>query len=357
MSILLHNQKVEKTKKVISIFLIVIILSTIALEGRALASGKPGCKANPGTALKILTTSMMTMYNIFPLRIGGVKVISMKGVDDYNSTPGMPLCICKMPPPIFLRIGIKMSIWEAGHLMETVKHPWCSPAAGLQLPVPFNILAEGRSEDETVTKERTAAAQVHVIIYPVWMILGLFLDVVCLQALRSFDFLYFTELDPLWQNDMWATLLGPEAFLVANPIAQAVCAVDSVAATVWRSIDPLFWCMGAWGSTYPMSENMSSAGYVQAQAGLASRMIAKMHRQLLFWGTIGPPTVTGWCQRYPMPMWIKRQYNLLLLHPVPMKLRTVIGKPGLIWTPLKNPPFIGDDFVWMLYNKRDCCLF
>lgn len=353
----LCRQGMERIKKTICLILIAVLLITIAFEGKALASVKPGCKANPATALKILMTSLTTIYNVFPISIGGIRIFHFKGVDDYNSIPGFPLCICKMPPPLFIRVGIKFSMWEAGHLMETVKHPWCSPTVGLQLPVPFNILAEGKSEDEVQTKERSAAAQVHMIIYPVWMIIGMFLDVVCLQALRSFDFLYFTELDPLWQNDMWATLLGPEAFLVANPIAQAVCAVDSIAATVWRSIDVLFWCMGAWGSTYPMSQNMSSAGYVQAQAGLASRMIAKLHRQLLLWGTIGPPTVTGWCQRYPMPIWVKRQYNLLLLHPVPMKLRTVIGKPGLIWTPLKNPPFIGDDFVWMLYNKRDCCLF
>ena len=345
-------------KKTVCLLLVLVMLSlTPLVEVRALAIEYPGCKANPSSALKILLKGLETSYNVFPLRIGGVKIINWKGVDDYKSEGSMPICICKMPPPIFIRVGIKLSLWEAAHLIETVKHPWCSPSVGMQIPVPFNEMALGTESLDETHNRQSAAAQVHMIVYPIWMLVGLFLDVVCFQYAKSFDYLYITEIDPLWQNDMWATLLGPEAYLVANPVAQLACAVDAVAATVQRGLDPLFWCMGAWGSTYPMSENITSAGYVQANAGLAARMIAKLHRELLLWGTIGPPMVSGWCQRYPLPIWMKRQYNLLLLWPVSFSTRKVIGKPGLIWSVGKNPPYFGDDFVWMLYNKRDCCLF
>jgi conjugal transfer pilus assembly protein TraU len=344
-------------RKVISIVLISIFISITPIAEKNALSAQPGCKATPGDAVKILMTSMSTLTNVFPIRLAGIQVINLGGVDDFNSISSSPICICNMPPPIFIRAGLPLSMWEAGHLMETVKHPWCSPSVGIQLPVPFNQQAMGSEGQQETSNSQHAAAQVHMVIYPVWILIGLFVDVMCFQYAKSFDYLYVTEIDPLWQNDMWATLLGPEAILVANPVAQMACSIDSMKATINRGLDPLFWCMGAWGSTYPMSENITSAGYVQANAGLASRMIAKLHREMLLWGTIGNPTVSGTCQRYPMPMWMKRQYNLLLLHPIADSKRRVIGKPGILWTSGKNVPFTGDDFVFMLYNKRDCCLF
>jgi len=344
-------------RKTVSLLLIFVFISIIPIAEKNALAAQPGCRATPGDAIKILMTSMSTLTNVFPIRLAGVQIFNLGGVDDFNSISSSPVCVCTMPPPVFVRVGLTFSMWEAAHLMETVKHPWCSPSVGFQLPVPFNTQAMGSEGLAETTNSQHAAGQVHMIIYPVWMLIGLFIDVMCFQHAKSFDYLYLTELDPLWNNDMWATLLGPEAYLVANPVTQMACSVDSVKATINRGLDPLFWCMGAWGGTYPMSENITSAGYVQANAGLAARMVAKLHREMLLWGTIGNPTVSGACQRYPMPMWMKRQYNLLLLHPNPDSKRRVIGKPGILWSTGKNIPFTGDDFVWMLYNKRDCCLF
>lgn len=343
-------------KRILSALVLFSFLFHLADSGNSAFSADtmPACKGE-GTAMKILMNGLSTLENVFPIRMGGYKLINLSGVDDYNSAGGNPICICKIPVVPYYRVGITISMWEAAHLIETVKHPWCSPTVGTQLSVAMNQQAVGTESRGETDNSQHAAAQVHVIVYPVWFIVGLFVDSVCFQYVKGFDYLYLTEVDPLWQNDMWATLLGPEATLVANPVAQMACAIDSAAATLVRPLDPLFWCMGAWGSTYPMSENITSAGYVQANAGLAARMVAKLHREFLFWGTIGPPTVSGWCQRYPMPMWMKMQYNLLMLHPIPDKLRKVIGYPGVLWTSLKNPPYIGDDFVFMLYNKRDCC--
>lgn len=349
-------QKQAKSHKRNISFIFVVLFLLVLFCNTAQATS-PGCKATPATAIKILMTGAATAYNIFPIRIGGVKIMSMGELDDFNLIGSFPICICKLPPPIFIRVGITFSLWEPARIIETVHIPWCSPTVGMHLPVPFNQMAIGGKDKETgTTGSGGAQAQAHIIAYPLWFMFGLFLDVVCLQPFKGFDYLYLTELDPLWQNDMWATLLGPEAVLVSNPIAQFACIVDSVAANVWRGLDPLFWCVGSWGGTYPMSQNIVSDNHVESNAGLAARMISKMHRQLLFWGTAGPPAVQGWCQRYPAPIWFKSHYNLLLLHPIPQAKRTVIGRSGIIWSAGKNPPFIGGNFVWMIYNKRDCCL-
>lgn len=350
-------------RQITALILVVSVFSSTFVYPIEAEAAKPGCKASVSSLLKILWTGLKTSQNVFPIRLAGIKIFSFSGVDDYDTSgaSSMPLCFCKMPPPIFLRIGLKFSMWEAAHIVESVKHPWCSPTAGLEIPVPFNTKDVGMSSTKTSVSGRavSASAQEHLVIYPIWTIVGLFLDIACFQFARSFDYLYLTEVDPLWQNDMWATLLGPEAFLVSNPITQIACTADSVAANTVRAIDPLFWCVGSWStSVYPMSKNQQSSGdYVAANAALAARLAAKLHREFLLWGTIGPPMVSGVCQRYPAPMWIKRQYNLLLLWPVSQNKRMQIGRTGLMWSFGKNPPWKTDDFVFMLYNKRDCCLF
>ena len=60
----------------------------------------------------------------------------------------------------------------------------------------------------------------------------------------------------MWNDDETAFgqcpfFLNPEAAIFGNPIAQASCAADSIAATAGFSIDALFWCAGCQGSMYP----------------------------------------------------------------------------------------------------------
>jgi hypothetical protein len=66
---------------------------------------------------------------------------------------------------------------------------------------------------------------------------------------------YITELDPLWNADELSFILNPEAILFGNPIAQAACAADCVAATAGFPLNPLFWCGGCQGSLYPFTGN------------------------------------------------------------------------------------------------------
>jgi conjugal transfer pilus assembly protein TraU len=106
-----------------------------------------------------------------------------------------------------------------------------------------------------------------------------------------------------------------------------------------------------------MSKNAPSVSYFQANAELAAKFIAKMHREMILWITSGPMMTHGFCTPFPSPVWKKRQYNLLTLYPVPGKNRQPIGRSALLWGAGKNPPFLGSDFVWMMYRKRDCCAF
>lgn len=337
---------------------ILFLVSVSFANPVASAVGKAVCEAGPDTSMRIVLKSIMTIYNVFPIRIGNVPIMSFKGLEDYVATSSLPVCICKDPFP---RIGIKISLWEPIAIIEPVKIPWCTPTlpipGGLTGKIPFNALAVGADNAGKSQQgdKGLRSLQVHYYRYLPWALLEMFLDFVCLETRAPWDIAYMTEVDPLWNNDMLASILGPEAILVANPIAQFACSIDAIASSVGFPLDFLFWCMGSWGSMYPMSENISLDA-VQVSAGLTTRMIYKLHRELVLWGSVGE---AGLCGRYPMPIMRKSQYGIFPIYPIPHPYRFPIGRTGFaLWGFGKDAPVVNKhNWAYMIYRKRDCCAF
>jgi conjugal transfer pilus assembly protein TraU len=306
--------------------------------------------------MQIIVTIIGTAYNTFPITIGGVRFNFWPGLEDVSSVGGLPICICYTPFP---RVGIKIGLWEGIAVIEPVRIPWCTPTlpipGGLTGKIPFNAQAIGAANSDDPKDGELRSFQVHYYRVLPWALLGMFLDFICLETNNPFDLAYMTELDPLWQSDMLASILGPEAILFANPIAQAACAVDAMTATAGFPLDPLFWCMGAWGSMYPMSGSIPLDN-VQASAGVVARMLFKLHRELILWGSFGK---AGLCGRYPMPIMFKSQYSIYPIWPILHPKRFPIGRHAFVqWGWNKNVPVLNQlNNVWMVYRKRDCCAF
>jgi conjugal transfer pilus assembly protein TraU len=341
-------------RKLVSVLLAFLILVQSVPANPA---AKAVCRAGPDTSLTILVTIIGTAYNAFPITIGGVKFNFWFNLEDVNNMVGsFPLCICYTPFP---RVGIKFGIWEGIAVMEPVRIPWCTPTlpipGGLTGKVLFNAQAIGGANSDDQKEGELRSFQVHYYKALPWALIGLFLDFACLESNNPFDLAYMTELDPLWQSDMLASILGPEAILVANPIAQMACAIDAMTSTAGFPLDPLFWCMGAWGSMYPMSESIPLDN-VQANAGVVARMLFKLHRELVLWGSFGK---AGLCGRYPMPIMFKSQYSIYPIWPILYPKRFPIGRHAfVIWGWGKNVPVLNQlNNVWMVYRKRDCCAF
>lgn len=317
------------------------------------------CKAGPDTSLHIIVTIIGTAYNAFPITIGGVKFNFWFNLEDVSNALGdkFPFCVCAAPPPP--RVGIKFGIWEGIAVIEPVRIPWCTPTlpipGGLTGKVLFNAQAIGGTNSDDPKDGSLRSFQVHYYKALPWVLINMFMDFVCLEGGNPFDLAYLTELDPLWQNDILATILGPEAILFANPIAQAACAIDAITSTAGFPLDPLFWCMGAWGSMYPMSENVPLDN-IQANAGVVARMLFKLHRELVLWGSFGK---AGLCGRYPMPIMFKSQYSIYPIWPILYPKRFPIGRHAFVlWGWGKNVPVLNQlNDVWMVYRKRDCCAF
>lgn len=351
-------------KKAVKSFLSVLLSITIFFSFIPRSEAAIGCSASPASMLQIFTESIATLYNIFPITIAGVP-INIDNLPTANELGGLPVCICMAGVPPLPRIGLTFGWWNPEATIETVKAPFCFPTLGFGFgSLGGQYFGEGwagqqqgaSSNTSGYSTERQVYANVHWIKYPVFALLGLLTDVTCLNLTEAgIDFLYISEIDPTWRDDMLSSIINPEAILFANPIAQIACIPDSVASTAGFPIDPLFWCMGSWGSSYPLAGN-AGGNQIMANAGLAARTIYRMGRMLLLWQTVG---MVSLCQPIPMPIWLKSEFSIYEGFPMLWPLRMPIGRTDMIWGAGMNPPVPSrdDNFVWFVYQHHECCMF
>ncbi len=288
---------------------------------------------------------------VFPISIGPAKIT----LDQQDAGDDPPLiCTCPAPPPLFIRYGIGIGYWEPARVAEVVRTPWCSPT--LNGTVLADYEAPRGAHAGNSDGERHAFYHVHWFTYPLLSWIGAaFTSAVC-GVEDSFDLAYVTELDPLWDDDELSFLINPEAVLFANPIAQAACIADTVAATVGFGLDPLFWCSGSQGSVYPISGSSAHhVGGVDTSLLMTHRMAFKLHRQ-----GIGQDTSTtgAMCGSQLQPILRKNQYKTHMLYPVRTNNGSVpFGRPSAIWAAGREYPYEGEDFSHLVWRKRLCCAF
>ncbi len=286
---------------------------------------------------------------IFPIKIGGVTAFGTDEPDVPDATSS-PLCFCSNVP------GITVSFWDPFRIIEVVQDPWCVPTMGVQLS---GITPAGRLSGTVsgpVGKKTSPHyfAQAHHIVFPVWQILDLFTDIPCVES-GDWDVAYFTELDPLWQNDMESMILNPEALVFGNPALQMACMADSVASAAGLPRDELFWCMGQWGSTYPLTGNLNTDNTVMGAAGVAARLLYKLNREML----ICDRDINS-CGCVRTPIWVKSHYRLQIIRPKVNTGSSIrIGEPSPLWESYQSSPIEkgAENFGFVVMRKVTCCVF
>ncbi|TDA63633.1 conjugal transfer protein TraU [Sulfuricurvum sp. IAE1] len=339
------------TKLVIKAVLTAAVIGSAASANPASSAACKVATRGTSSAMQIALSTVATVHNVFPIRIAGVDINPTANEDSSLNGSRNPICTCMDPFP---RVGITLSLWEPILISEPTAIPYCTPTLGTSLPVSVGLGAASFGQNNSDNTKQTYTYQIQLIKYPIFKLLGLFLDFVCLQDSGNLDYLYITELDPLWQNDIWAAIIGPEAFLVANPIAEMACMVDAVTSAVGFPTDPLWWCLGSWNGTFPMTQTNKGTSAMQAQAAMTSRMLSKMHRQLMLKGGVGNQ---GLCGLYPMPIMQKSQYGIFPVYPFVWPNRIPIGRTGVMWEAGFDNPANQHVGAWMVYRKRDCCAF
>lgn len=296
---------------------------------------------------------------IYPIKIAGSTIVEGTNAQAPSSADAST-CICPIPVAPYVRYGITASLWEPARMVETVKDPWCFPAFGASADSSEGKRGFLRGTHSHVqgpgnsAQDSSVFAQAHWWIMPFWSMLEVLIDYECLE-LGGVDIAYITEIDPLWQDDEFSAIIMPEAFLFTNMIAQLACMADAAMSLV-LPLSPLFWCMGSWGSAYPLTGHINDNDYVQGNAAVAGRLIYKLNRELV----ICDPGV-WYCFCVPTPIWVKHNYRIQVARPTPDFMCHPLGRTGMIWEYLKNPPYAGykgaeGNYLWIITRKRDCCM-
>lgn len=288
---------------------------------------------------------------LFPITLLGVKIANSSDPDTPAPRfplPPIPLCACQRPGIPLPVPGIPVGFWEPVRLVDVTKSPMCMVSLG--------GISLGTSTQKGVKEDGEGAFyHVHWYIYPVIYWLEILLDFLCLE-MSEVDIAYLTEFDPLWGDDVKSSILNPETLLFANPIAQMACIADCLTSSCGLSNDYMFWCAGCQGGIYPFSGTTSyhNGGVGTAQL-VMSKFMAKMHRELMLWGYYG---TAGLCGKYPMPIIKKSQYRMQMTYPIPeFSSCKRIGQTEVLWQAGREYPIWGEDFGFLVWRKRDCCLF
>ena len=290
----------------------------------------------------------------FPIRMAGMN-ITPTGPDPESKVSSV-LCSCE--DGAFQRVGITVGFRQPRRLLDVVKTPFCLASLGMDLGggTMWGGGTAISSPGALAGNVRAFSGMTHYYFFNPMLILEILLDMPCSEKL-PLDVAAMSELDPFAHNEDLALLVFPETILFANPAAVLACSADAVAATSGTPVDALFWCAGSWGTTYPLTNIAPGyeGNWVTSAALVASKYLARGHRELINWGTKGKAAM---CGPYPMPIIQKTQYRLQMNQPVNSMNCLPIGRSGLLWDQAKNPPAPGAEgnFSFIVWNYIDCCL-
>lgn len=285
---------------------------------------------------------------VFPITVSG-----------FNVTPGHKdpikshkrICTCSGVPP---RVGIPLTFWEPLYLVDVTSHAYQLVGLGGVSVGKDTVKNRGTVAILGDGPAQTSVYHVHWYTFPIFSLLKLFTDFICVEK-GDLGLPYLSELDPLWYDDNLALISNPEAALFSSPLAQLSCIADCTLSSLNKPVDELFWCAGCEGSLYPLTGTVAHhVGSIQASYLLVQRLIAKLHRTFMLKGY----DKGQFCEAQYMPILKKSLYKTHLVHPIPQTSGPchALGKSDLLWGIGKSFPIKGEEFVYLIWSKKHCCL-
>ena len=278
------------------------------------------------------------------------------------------VCTCATSGKV--KAGLHFQVAEPIAFIETPRRAWDFPCFG------YKRNNSVQKKDGTNLGESGAKTNVHYIKYPVFGVLNLVFDYLCVSKSSQIDLIPvgFSEINPLIWDDELAILVQPWKLLFANPVAQMTCLADCVASSTAPEAteairNSMFWCAGCWGTIFPDTTTVYGSNQITESALIATRILDVMHESaqlFLYKETSGLSFITQVnnnaylpsfdikCTPAYFPTIVKSQYWLNLAYPSPSDA-VPIGKFAIPWTFFKTIP-AQEDFVWAVWRIRDCCV-
>jgi conjugal transfer pilus assembly protein TraU len=287
----------------------------------------------------------------------------------------------------FVRTGTLVTVWEPVRIIETVKDPYCMITTGednsgdegngmpggngADMPGADNQgvgeasdygigsvaagaipdMQWGTHSDTGAQEDHSVFQQVHITLPDYIMQSIMQIDNRCWHSSIGNPQDYISEDDAAWQDDTIAITAYPLTTLAADYEMQMACMVDSASSQLGFPNPLLYWCMGAWGSTYPMSGHVNNDEYIAGNAAIAARAIYIGGRTGRIYDA-----ASYYCYAGPMPLWIKNYFKLQPIRPDHRDELIPIGLSAGVWGAGMNAEAdCMDNFAWVLWRKRWCC--
>ena len=290
---------------------------------------------------------------LFPLTVG-TNSLNTTGIAPDVKTDASAFCSCQSGANV--TVGLNIGFWEPIRTIEIVREPFCFPALGGAKVVADTFApAHGRTPNPKQRGHRVSFYQVHWYYTPWIYLLEILFDTSCLEQ-SPWDMAYMTELDPLWDDSQATYLLNPDVALFSNPIALGACAADCLSATFATPSDSLYWCAGCAGSIFPLTGWVNAhITPMQAWSLLIQRFTMKLHREGVNWAHYGKDGQCGPRLEFIMA---KSMYRTQMQYPTrstqgacckPFGASTALDAMG------KTPPIYGEDGVFLVWRRKDCC--
>jgi conjugal transfer pilus assembly protein TraU len=258
--------------------------------------------------------------------------------------------------------GLTSGAWLPTRIAETTRKAWCMPAIGADMGADMESdslkLEQGGYKTNADAHNGSSFRNFHYYYFPADIVLDMIADSACSSSGGGgdMDVLYFSELDPTWNDDEMSLYTTPEAVLFTNPIGVASCAADAIASSAMKPILAMTWCAGSQGLIYPYTGATQFHTSAVREASLASiRGVAMMHRRNLMKKTYGLGAI---CQDAKAMMMPKQQYRPQVMFPVPeTKGNNWMGAETM--TALTEPrhvPVTGEDWDMLMWQYAECCV-
>ena len=334
------------------------------LKGRLVSFPEPVPRAElktvssacPAYAVSTHLLSDFCLECIFPIAIGPVKQGSVHLPDTDPNTE--MFCLCHQG--IIPTMGLRMSYWEPIGIVEVTRTPGCFPNLwGMQLPFDRKKIA---GVDQPGGSLSSSFYHVHYYTYPILSrLMPQFFDGSC-HTKEDFDLLYTSEGDATWSDAIASNRLFPESTVFADPLravmGEAACSTDALSAEIGLPIDKLYYCAGSQGFMYPLTGFVSAhTSFVQAATLLAERVVFKLHRL----GRISDTDSHHVCGTHIDWLMKKSRYRYQMLYPIHQPICAPFGRSTLTWNKnnrrLHDMSKIGDVAVFLIWRKKNCCVF
>ncbi len=331
-----------------------LLVASLTLLGSSQTTEAASCT----TAGLLAPITDMNVNNIFPISLAGQTIVTAGGARNCSAIKsGGYNCLCPgrlfgLPTP-----GIMMTMHMPTYVAEVQGEAGCSPLLGTKLTTAYDhrSTASDNPGASTTGDDYASTRQIHWLEYPVFSLLEILKDSICLQSGSVLDIAYMTEFDSLWQNDIWAAVVAPEGALFANYAANSSCVIDTVSASFNRCpMDAMPWCVGK-ASSYPWSATQyNQTDHTEGAVKVLQKFLQRQTRLGLLRRTVGADAK---CSPVISPVMARSQWRIDLIHPNPKRSGKpiVLGTDNHVWGTPGAVPF-DESSVYLIWQGMQCCL-